>query len=51
MSGKLNGWSRLVSLNSRSGIKGKENKVADALSRRIHVNHIIIMNSYGGRFT
>ena len=28
-------------------IKGKENKVVDALSRRIHVNHITTMSSYG----
>lgn len=28
-------------------IKGKENMVADALSRRIHVNHISTMSSYG----
>lgn len=28
-------------------IKGKDNRVADALSRRIHVNHITVMSSYG----
>jgi len=27
-------------------IKGKENRVADALSRRIQVNHIASMSSY-----
>jgi len=28
-------------------IKGKENRVADALSRIVHVNHIATMSSYG----
>lgn len=28
-------------------IKGKENKVVYNLSRRVHVNHISIMSSYG----
>eukprot|EP00253_Pinus_taeda_P011462 PITA_11462 len=28
-------------------IKGKENKVADSLSRQIQVNHIVVMSSYG----
>lgn len=28
-------------------IKGKENRVADALSRRVHVIHITTMSSYG----
>jgi len=28
-------------------IKGKENKVTDSLSRRIQVNHIATMSSYG----
>jgi len=28
-------------------IKGKENKVGDALSKRIQVNHIAVMSSYG----
>lgn len=28
-------------------IKGKENRVTNALSRRIQVNHIAIMSSYG----
>ena len=28
-------------------IKGKENMVADALSRRVQVNHITAMSSYG----
>ena len=28
-------------------IKGKENRIADALSKRIQVNHIATMSSYG----
>lgn len=28
-------------------IKGKENRVADSFSRRVHVNHILVMSSYG----
>ena len=28
-------------------IKGKENRVANALSRRVQVNHIATMSSYG----
>ena len=28
-------------------IKGKENRVANSLSRRIQVNHLVVMNSYG----
>lgn len=28
-------------------IKGKENKVADALSSRVQVNHIATVSSYG----
>lgn len=28
-------------------IKGNENKVVDALSRRVQVNHIVAMSSYG----
>lgn len=28
-------------------IKGKEKKVVDALSRRVQVNHISVVNSYG----
>jgi len=28
-------------------IKGKENKITDALSRRVQVNHISIVSSYG----
>jgi len=28
-------------------IKGKENRVVDALSRQIQVNHIAAMSSYG----
>ena len=28
-------------------IKGKKNKVVDALSRRVQVNHIAAMSSYG----
>lgn len=28
-------------------IKGKENRVADTLSRKVHVNHITTMSSYG----
>ena len=28
-------------------IKGKDNRVADALSRRVQVNHIASMSSYG----
>ena len=28
-------------------IKGKENKVANALIRRVHVNHISTVSSYG----
>lgn len=28
-------------------IKGKENMVVDALSRRVQVNHIVSMSSYG----
>jgi len=28
-------------------IKGKENRVADALSRRVHVHHLAAMSSYG----
>ena len=28
-------------------IKGKENRVADALSRRVHANHISTMRPYG----
>lgn len=28
-------------------IKGKENMVADALSKRVQVNHIVVMSSYG----
>ena len=28
-------------------IKGKENMVVDALSRKIHVNHITTVSSYG----
>ena len=28
-------------------IKGKENRVANALSRRVEINHIKIMSSYG----
>lgn len=28
-------------------IKGKENKVVDAISRRVHVNHLIVMNYNG----
>ena len=28
-------------------IKGKENPVTDALSRKVHVNHIAAMSSYG----
>ena len=28
-------------------IKGKENRVGDALSRRVQVNHITTMSSYG----
>ena len=27
--------------------KGKENRVADALSRKVQVNHLATMNSYG----
>jgi len=27
-------------------IKGKDNRVANALSRRVHVNHIASMSSY-----
>jgi hypothetical protein len=35
MPGKLDGWPPLVSLTLRSGtLKGKENRVADALSRK-----------------
>lgn len=30
-----------------SYIKGKENRVADALSRRLQVNHLAVMSSYG----
>ncbi len=30
-----------------SYMKGKENRVADAFSKRIHVNHIETMSSYG----
>jgi len=28
-------------------IKGKGNKVAYALSRQVHVNHLAVMSSYG----
>jgi len=28
-------------------IKGKENKVANSFSRRVHVNHIATMSTYG----
>ena len=28
-------------------IKGKENRVTDDLSKRIHVNHIEVMSCYG----
>jgi len=28
-------------------IKGKENRVADALIRKVQVNHVVAMSSYG----
>lgn len=28
-------------------MKGKQNRVADALCRRVHVNHIAAMSSFG----
>ena len=31
-------------------IKGKENRVVDALSRRVQVNHLVAMSSYGMDF-
>ena len=46
MVGKLDGWPSLVNFEIIY-IKGKENWVADALSRKVHVNHIVAMSSYG----
>jgi len=36
-----------VILTSRSGIKGKEDMLSNALSRKVHVHHIAAMSSYG----
>jgi len=42
---KHDGWILSVSLILRLG-KGKDNRVADSLSRRFQVNHILVVSSY-----
>ncbi len=42
----MTGYSQCVCFEIRY-IKGKENNVADVLSRRVQENHISIVSSYG----
>jgi len=46
--GKQDGWLPLVSFDFHIRyIKGKENRIAYALNRKVQVNHIETMRSYG----
>ena len=46
MLGKLDGWSFCVSMILKSNTKGKENKVVDAFSRKMHEMHVASLSIF-----